>query len=135
MIAAKIKLLPQECNAVARDKIWKKRVDVEVTAARLYPARWSYIAKTYKELLKDLKTKQPLDVDKTRLPSHLRLPPLTPIEKLVNVYPSPKPYPPTTTSHIGWRSGIPQYKLEKYGSYCRPKGCIYKTFKWPLDAI
>ena len=136
MIAAKIKLLPAECNAVARDAIWKKRVNTEMTAARLYPSRWSFYVESYKQLFSDLRRRLPTEmIREDTLPPHLHLPPLTPIEKLVKVEPSPKPYPQTTTRHIGWRSSKRVHKLEIYGEYTRPKGCIYKTFNWPIDAI
>ena len=135
MLAAKTKLLPAECNFVARDAIWKNRVDKEKTAARVWPSKWSFTVDTYHELLQELKHPESNVAARTRLPSKLRLPPITPIEELIKVEKSPMPYPVTTCRHIGWRSSKPEYKFEIYGPYARPKQCIYKQLKWPLDAI
>ena len=133
MLASRTKLLPCECNFVAQDAIWKNRVHTEVATAKRWPQKWAFTTQAYTSLLKELHH-EPTEAEKSRLPSNLRLPPITPIENYIKVFKSP-PYPDTTTCHIGWRAGNRKYSLEIYGPYARPKGCIYKTFNWPLDAI
>ena len=68
-------------------------------------------------------------------PAHMRVPPVTPLEERVTVYPTDKPVPRTTSGMIGWRSTEDKLKLEKYGKYANGKGGLIKKFKWPLEAI
>jgi len=69
------------------------------------------------------------------LPAHLKLPPITPVEKYIKVLPSPHPFPRTTTSLYGWRSGSYDHRLERYGGYARSKGALIKQLNWPHEAI
>lgn len=72
---------------------------------------------------------------KRELPTPIRLPPITPIEKYIHVYPSPKPFPVTTARAIGWRSAQPSLALEIYGPYAKPKGGLIKQLNWPQEGI
>ena len=69
------------------------------------------------------------------LPPHLKLPPITPVEKYIKVLPSPLPFPRTTTNLYGWRSGSYDHRLERYGGYARNRGTLVKQLKWPPEAV
>ena len=62
-------------------------------------------------------------------PPHLRL------ENCVEVHPSVKPVPKTTSAQIGWRSTDKLLRLERYGAYAKPKGSIIKSLNWPDEAV
>ncbi|XP_013396776.1 uncharacterized protein C20orf85 homolog [Lingula anatina] len=121
------------CNYVALDEIWKDHIHLEVSASKQWPESWGFLSQRYEDLVQGEVTK------KTRterhVPTPLRLPPITPIEKIINVKPSPKPFPMTTARTIGWRSSRPEYALERYGRYANPKGGLIKQLNWPLDGI
>ena len=78
---------------------------------------------------------QKREVKKIELPPPLTLPPITPISRYIKVLPSPKPYPQTSSSQVGWRSAHNLHKLEIYGSYARPKGGLVKQLNWPAEGI
>lgn len=69
------------------------------------------------------------------LPPHLKLPPITPVEKYIKVLPSPHPFPRTTTSLYGWRSSSYEHRLERYGGYARNRGTLVKQLNWPPEGI
>lgn len=85
------------------------------------------------QLVKDENSRK--DRSKKQLPPHLQPPPVTPIEKYIKVGPSPNPVPNTTAKMIGWRSGLPQLQLERYGKYANPKGGLVKQLNWPEEAV
>ena len=68
-------------------------------------------------------------------PTPTQLPQVTPLEQLVTVNPSPKPVPQTTSSMIGWRSTDKTCKLERYGSYAKPRGSLVKSLNWPTEGV
>jgi len=74
--------------------------------------------------------KQPIPI-----PKHLQVALVPDIHECVQVYPSTKPVPKTTSNEIGWRSSEHHLWLDKYGNYCRPKGSFTKELKWPNEAV
>ncbi len=68
-------------------------------------------------------------------PTPLRPPEVTPLEKLVEVHPSTKPIPQTTSQMIGWRSGERKLQLERYGGYAKGKGGLVKQLNWPMEGV
>jgi len=122
-----------KCNFVANDEIWKDHVHMETEAAKKWPANWSFLKTKYTDLVKDdfpSKSSKPKD-----LPPHLKLPPITPVEKYIKVLPSPHPFPRTTTSLYGWRSSSYEHRLERYGGYARNRGTLVKQLNWPSEAV
>ncbi|XP_071957470.1 ciliary microtubule inner protein 1-like isoform X2 [Antedon mediterranea] len=111
----------------------KDHIRYEIVASRKWPKEWGFLKTSYSDLVKDEITKT--EREKIQLPAALTLPPITPISRYITVHPSPKPFPQTTSSEVGWRSSCPQHSLEKYGKYARPKGGLIKAFKWPPEAI
>jgi len=69
------------------------------------------------------------------IPKHLQVAHAPDIHDCVQAYPSTKPVPKTTAGEIGWRSSEQNLRLDKYGSYCQPKGNIIKRLKWPPEAV
>ncbi|XP_038078916.1 uncharacterized protein C20orf85 homolog [Patiria miniata] len=120
-------------NFVANDQIWKDHIKYEIDAARRWPNDWGFLRTSYGDLVKDDFQKR--EIKKIELPPPLTLPPITPISRYIKVLPSPKPYPTTSNSTIGWRSGHREHRLEKYGSYARPKGGLVKQLNWPAEGI
>lgn len=120
-------------NYVGEDQIWKDHIDHETGTARGWQDRWKFMATDYRELIKDEYPQQ----QKTEipLPKHLQIAKGPPLHECVKVLPSVKPVPRTTSGEIGWRSGVEQHKLDKYGRYCRPKGGLIKQLNWPNEAI
>ncbi len=78
---------------------------------------------------------QKKETKKIELPAPLVLPPITPISRYITVHPSPKPFPQTTASQIGWRSTEPRLSLEKYGAYARGKGGLIRQLNWPPEGV
>ena len=68
-------------------------------------------------------------------PTPLQIPPVTPLEERVKVYPSTRQVPKTTSDMIGWRSTDPLLKLERYGAYAKGKGGLVRQLNWPTEAI
>ena len=68
-------------------------------------------------------------------PTPLRIPEGIPLNQLVEVHPSTKPVPKTTSGLIGWRSGDEKLKLERYGKYANAKGALIKQLNWPIEGI
>ncbi|CAH1780127.1 unnamed protein product [Owenia fusiformis] len=121
------------CNYVAQDQIWKSHVDHEKVAAKDWPENWNFLTTKYEDLVKDDFPER--EKVKRDIPTPLRIPPVTPIEKYIKVGPSPKPFPATTSRVIGWRSTEKEHMLEKYGRYCKSKGGLVKQLGWPQEGV
>uniref|UniRef100_A0A8D1B1F8 Ciliary microtubule inner protein 1 n=1 Tax=Sus scrofa TaxID=9823 RepID=A0A8D1B1F8_PIG len=70
------------------------------------------------------------------LPERFRIRPVTPVEKYIQVLPSP-PVPKTTQGFIGWRSGVPGLNkcLEHDCEIRSCKGAYAKELNWPKQGI
>ncbi|XP_033117601.1 uncharacterized protein C20orf85-like [Anneissia japonica] len=132
-MAEKIGKACENTNFVANDQIWKDHIKYEIVAARKWPKEWGFLKTSYRDLVKDDFVKK--ETKKIELPAALILPPITPISRYIKVYPSPMPFPRTTSSEVGWRSSCPEHSLEKYGGNARPKGGLVKQLKWPPEGI
>ncbi|XP_044517070.1 uncharacterized protein C20orf85 homolog [Gracilinanus agilis] len=119
---------------VAQDEIWKNRLETEWKARQNWSKKWGFLTTPLEELLKRegevLKPPKP----KIELPAHLRIRPVTPVEKYIKVLPSP-PVPKTTAGFIGWRSTIPGLELERNYRIISCKGAYAKQLKWPEAGI
>uniref|UniRef100_A0A8C9F7K1 Chromosome 20 open reading frame 85 n=1 Tax=Pavo cristatus TaxID=9049 RepID=A0A8C9F7K1_PAVCR len=69
---------------------------------------------------------------KIQLPEHLRIRPVTPVEKYIKVNPSP-PVPKTSQGFIGWRSAVPELQLERCFQIQSCKGAFFKDLNWPRE--
>ncbi|TPP56214.1 hypothetical protein FGIG_04964 [Fasciola gigantica] len=118
-------------NYVAKDRIWQ--VDScspnfsgeTIVLERISPEE---LLKDELHLLKDPNRKRP------EVPRHLKVNEADSPSTYIHVLPSPKPFPPTTSGEIGWRSGKEQYKLDKYNQQRAPQGNILLKFGWPIEA-
>ncbi|KAJ7417112.1 hypothetical protein WISP_66352 [Willisornis vidua] len=99
----------EPCNFIAKDNYWKKCVEKEGDAAKRWSDKWGFLRTPLKELMGDEKKEDAKP--KIELPEHLRIRPVTPVEKYIKVLPSP-PVPKTTQGFIGWRSAVPGLELE-----------------------
>ncbi|XP_067410726.1 ciliary microtubule inner protein 1 [Emydura macquarii macquarii] len=118
----------QQFNFVAQDQVWKYHIETELEAAKKWSIKWGFLTTPFEELIKDEK-KEPTKPT-IELPEHLRIRPVTPVEKYIKVYPSP-PVPKTTQGFIGWRSSVPGLELERYYQIRSCKGAFHKDLKWP----
>jgi len=121
------------CNYVANDQIWKDHVTHEKVAAKDWPNNWDFLTTKPQDLVKDDFPQRKKHVIEP--PEHMRIPPVTPLEERVKVYPTDKPVPPTTSAMIGWRSTEKKLTLEKYGGYAKGKGGLIKQLGWPFEGI
>ncbi|XP_071428862.1 ciliary microtubule inner protein 1 isoform X1 [Pithys albifrons albifrons] len=87
----------------------KKCVEKEGDAAKRWSDKWGFLRTPLEELIGDEKKEDAKP--KIELPEHLRIRPVTPVEKYIKVLPSP-PVPKTTQGFIGWRSAVPGLELE-----------------------
>ncbi|XP_029816249.1 uncharacterized protein C20orf85 homolog [Manacus vitellinus] len=87
---------------------WKKCVEKEGDAAKRWSDKWGFLKTPLEELIGDEKKDAK---PKIELPEHMRIRPVTPVEKYIKVLPSP-PVPKTTQGFIGWRSAVPGLELE-----------------------
>ncbi|KAM9285207.1 ciliary microtubule inner protein 1 [Morus bassanus] len=120
----------RSCNFVARDNCWKKYIESELEAARRWSHKWGFLKTPLEELIEDEKKED--TKPKIQLPEHLRVRPVTPVEKYIKVIPSP-PVPKTTQGFIGWRSAVPGLELEHGFQIQSCKGTFFKDLKWPCE--
>ncbi|KAH8862422.1 hypothetical protein KSF78_0002317 [Schistosoma japonicum] len=122
-------------NYVAKDKIWRDNCIKEASASRTWSKNWNFLTLTPEELLKD-EMNELIDTQRKpiEVPQHLKVTEAIPISDYIKVEPSPKPIPQTTSKMIGWRSGLSQYKLDKY-IVSKPQGSLLKRFNWPIEAL
>ncbi|XP_059179582.1 uncharacterized protein C20orf85 homolog, partial [Physella acuta] len=118
----------------------KDHVGHEHIATRSWPEHWSFLTKSFDDLVRDDfpnrshdRTKK--DAAKNAMKSLIEVRPVTPVEKYLKVLPSTKPVPKTTSGQVGWRSTDRVLALEKYGGYARPKGGLVKQLNWPSEAV
>jgi len=124
------------CNYVAQDQIWKDHINQETVASKKWPQNWEFMTTKYEDLVKDdFKARLEEKANRAPLTPVLAIPPVTPLQERVKVYPSTKNVPVTASAMIGWRSTEERLKLEKYGGYAKPKGSIVKSLNWPLEAV
>nr|CAH8872108.1 unnamed protein product [Trichobilharzia regenti] len=109
---------------------------MEARESRAWSKNWSFLTLTPEEILKnemhDLVDSQRKPIE---IPEHLKITEAVPISDYIKIEPSPTPIPLTTSKMIGWRSGLPQYQLDKYNVTRRPQGSLLKRFNWPLEAL
>lgn len=124
------------CNYVAQDQIWKDHINQETTSSKKWPQNWEFMTTPYGDLVKDdFKKREQEKAVRPPLTPVRTIPPVTPLQERVKVYPSTKPVPSTASAMIGWRSSVDSLKLEKYGGYAKPKGSLIKSLKWPMEAV
>ncbi|XP_043846025.1 uncharacterized protein C20orf85 homolog [Dromiciops gliroides] len=121
-------------NFVAQDEIWKYRLQAESDARHNWSTNWGFLTISMEELLRREGEVPKPPKPKIELPGHLRIRPVTPVEKYIKVYPSP-PVPQTTQGFIGWRSTIPGLELEKNYRIISCKGAYAKQLQWPEPGI
>ncbi|XP_043946500.1 uncharacterized protein C20orf85 homolog [Protopterus annectens] len=120
------------CNFVAQDEIWRTRIISELEAAKKWPHDWGFLKTSYQELVGE--DAAPQQRKKIELPEHLRVRAVTPVEKYIQVKPSP-PVPQTTQKLVGWRSTVPGLELECYKESRRGKYSFVKQMNWPIESI
>ncbi|XP_032931150.1 uncharacterized protein C20orf85 homolog [Catharus ustulatus] len=108
-------------NFVAQDNYWKDQIEKEAEAAKRWAEKWGFLKTPLEELIGDEKKEDAKP--KLQLPDHLRIRPVTPVEKYIKVLPSP-PVPKTTQGFIGWRSGDPALALETNFQIQSCKGAV-----------
>jgi len=135
------------CNYVGQDQIWKDHVYQEEAAAKKWPTNWDFMTQKYEECFQEARREEEEwkkmvadDFPKKKReklipPTPTRMPCNTPLERRVDVRPSPLPVPKTTSQMIGWRSTDKMCQLERYGRYAPPKGGLIKQLNWPTEAI
>ncbi|XP_001377639.1 uncharacterized protein C20orf85 homolog [Monodelphis domestica] len=119
---------------VAQDEIWKNRLETESKARQNWFKKWGFLTIPMEELLRREGDVPKPPKPKIELPAHLRIRPVTPVEKYIKVLPSP-PVPKTTQGFIGWRSTIPGLELERNYKIISCKGAYSKQLKWPEAGI
>ncbi|XP_065610140.1 ciliary microtubule inner protein 1 [Cyrtonyx montezumae] len=122
--------MAQPRSAVAEDNSWKRRVENELENARRWSQKWGFLKTALEELIEDEKKEE--TKPKIQLPEHLRIRPVTPVEKYIKVNPSP-PVPKTTQGFIGWRSAVPELQLEYCFQIRSCKGAFFKDLNWPRE--
>uniref|UniRef100_A0A8D1AWM0 Ciliary microtubule inner protein 1 n=1 Tax=Sus scrofa TaxID=9823 RepID=A0A8D1AWM0_PIG len=125
----------ERMNLVAQDEIWKYRLKAENEARQNWAQNWGFLTTPLKELIKceeEASTPKP----RIELPERFRIRPVTPVEKYIQVLPSP-PVPKTTQGFIGWRSGVPGLNkcLEHDCEIRSCKGAYAKELNWPKQGI
>ncbi|XP_052540174.1 uncharacterized protein C20orf85 homolog [Tympanuchus pallidicinctus] len=108
----------------------KRYVESELETARRWSHKWGFLKTALEELTEDEKKKKPKP--KIELPEHLRIRPVTPVEKYIKVDPSP-PVPRTSQGFIGWRSAVPELQLERCFQIQSCKGAFSKDLRWPRE--
>ncbi|XP_040544294.1 uncharacterized protein C20orf85 homolog [Gallus gallus] len=117
-------------SAVAEDSCWKRYVESELETARRWSHKWGFLKAALEELIEDEKKEKTKPT--IQLPEHLRIRPVTPVEKYIKVNPSP-PVPKTSQGFIGWRSAVPELQLEHCFQIQSCKGAFFKDLKWPRE--
>ncbi|XP_010901230.1 uncharacterized protein C20orf85 [Esox lucius] len=121
----------REFSFVDQDEIWKVHVKIELESAKVWPNKWGFLTKSYKETQEaSQKLKEAV---KLELPPHLKTQPPTPPGKFIQVGPSP-PVPQTSQALIGWRSAVPGLQLDCYGRVQCGKKSFLKEMGWAFDA-
>jgi len=128
------------CNMVAQDQIWKDHVGHEISSTKHWPENWHFLTTDYEELVRDQfpnrePDKEKRDQAKKAVKNLIEVPPVTPINRYLQVLPSTKPVPRTTSGQIGWRSTDKVLALERYGGYAKSKGGLVKQLNWPQEGV
>lgn len=108
----------------------KRYVESELETARRWSHKWGFLKAALEELIEDEKKEKTKPT--IQLPEHLRIRPVTPVEKYIKVNPSP-PVPKTSQGFIGWRSAVPELQLEHCFQIQSCKGAFFKDLKWPRE--
>uniref|UniRef100_A0A8C2T4G9 Ciliary microtubule inner protein 1 n=1 Tax=Coturnix japonica TaxID=93934 RepID=A0A8C2T4G9_COTJA len=107
----------------------KRAVETELETAKRWIHKWGFL-KTLIEEEKKERAKAKAK-PKIELPEHLRIRPVTPVEKYIKVHPSP-PFPKTSQGLIGWRSAVPELQIERF-QVQSTKGTFFKSLNWPPE--
>ncbi|XP_071969710.1 ciliary microtubule inner protein 1 isoform X1 [Engystomops pustulosus] len=121
-------------NLVAQDMIWKAHVTKELETTKMWPETWGFLATPYNELKAEKIMEAKESAQQIKVPSHMKIRTVTPLEHYIKVEPSPA-LPKTTQGLIGWRSTIPALQLERYGRTQHFKGDFCKSMNWPGEGI
>ncbi|KAE8574611.1 hypothetical protein XENTR_v10003503 [Xenopus tropicalis] len=125
--------LGKETNYVAQDCIWRAHIETEMATSKRWPDNWGFLTTPPAELLKN-ETEEKKERPCLGTPELMRIHPVTPLEKHIQVAPSP-PVPRTTQGFVGWRSSVPELQLDRYGKSSYPQGDFCKEMKWPTEAL
>ncbi|XP_063815128.1 ciliary microtubule inner protein 1 isoform X1 [Pseudophryne corroboree] len=123
--------LGKEINFVAQDMIWKSHIKSEMETARSWPNNWGFLTTSHNELVENKTEENKVQL---KVPEHLQVRPVTPVETYIKVGPSPA-IPQTTQGLIGWRSTIAELQLEHYGRSKYLKGDFCKSMNWPAEGL
>ncbi|XP_032304484.1 uncharacterized protein C20orf85 homolog [Coturnix japonica] len=124
---------PPPRNVVAEDSCWKRAVETELETAKRWIHKWGFLKTALDELIEEEKKERAKAKAKPKieLPEHLRIRPVTPVEKYIKVHPSP-PFPKTSQGLIGWRSAVPELQIERF-QVQSTKGTFFKSLNWPPE--
>ncbi|XP_053310077.1 uncharacterized protein C20orf85 homolog [Spea bombifrons] len=123
----------KESNFIAQDQIWKDHIRTETETAKKWPEKWGFLTTPSEELVKN-EVEGMKEMPRVKTPEHLRVRAATPVETYIKVGPSPA-VPRTTQGFVGWRSAVPELRLERYGSSRFLKGDFCKQMKWPPEGV
>uniref|UniRef100_A0A4W3JCH9 Uncharacterized protein n=1 Tax=Callorhinchus milii TaxID=7868 RepID=A0A4W3JCH9_CALMI len=110
----------------------KNLIEFESESAKKWTNKWGFLITARDQI--EAEEKQKRSTCRIETPEHLKVRPATPISKYIQVEPSP-PVPKTTQGFIGWRSGIPELGLERFGSIKKVKLSFVNQMKWPEDCV
>ncbi|XP_075701708.1 ciliary microtubule inner protein 1 isoform X2 [Rhinoderma darwinii] len=114
--------------------IQKAHVKKELETTRMWPENWGFLTAPYKEPRTENATETKEPARQIKVPDHMRVRMVTPMEQYIKVNPSPA-LPHTTQGLIGWRSTDPALQLERYGRTRHLKGDFCKSMNWPAEGI
>ncbi|XP_037377700.1 uncharacterized protein C20orf85 homolog isoform X2 [Talpa occidentalis] len=125
----------ERMNLVAQDAIWRYRLKAENEARQNWGPNWGFLTTPLEELVKSQEEPSAAK-PRIELPERFRIRPVTPVEKYIQVLPSP-PVPKTTQGFIGWRSGVPGLNkhLEHDYEIRSCKGAYARELRWPKQGI
>ncbi|XP_044155985.1 uncharacterized protein C20orf85 homolog isoform X1 [Bufo gargarizans] len=121
-------------NLVAQDMIWKAHVKKELETTKMWPENWGFFTTPYNKLRTENVMEAKEAVQQIKVPSHMKVRTVTPMEQYIKVEPSPA-LPQTSQGLIGWRSTVPNLQLERYGRTRYLKGDFCKSMNWPAEGI
>ncbi|XP_056403452.1 uncharacterized protein C20orf85 homolog isoform X2 [Hyla sarda] len=112
----------------------KAHVKKELETTKSWPENWGFLTTPYNESRTENIMEAKETAPKSKVPDHMNVRIVTPMEQYIKVDPSPA-LPQTTQGLIGWRSTVPSLQLERYGKTRHLKGDFCKSMSWPAEGI
>ncbi|XP_044155986.1 uncharacterized protein C20orf85 homolog isoform X2 [Bufo gargarizans] len=112
----------------------KAHVKKELETTKMWPENWGFFTTPYNKLRTENVMEAKEAVQQIKVPSHMKVRTVTPMEQYIKVEPSPA-LPQTSQGLIGWRSTVPNLQLERYGRTRYLKGDFCKSMNWPAEGI